>query len=159
MNKDFIKVKGWVTLCSYYFIDNDKTYLEKIEERTQNNLVTNEGKIFFAKKIINELSDIVISKIGMGLEDDPALVTDTELGQQFFEKEITSITTADNGNKNIIKFRTAILTGEGQGSIKELGLFTSNNIMVCRIVLDVPFIKITDEILTIEWSLQIGDSI
>lgn len=155
MNKDLLSVKGWVTLSSYYFIDSDKTHLEKIEEITQNNLVTNSGKIFFAKKIIDDLSNVSISKIGIGSDDTTAVVTNTELGQSFFEKPIINSTTTNN----IIKFQTAILTNEGSGSIRELGLFTSDNTMVCRIVLNTPFIKLADEILTIEWFLQVGDSI
>lgn len=157
MNKDLFPIKGWVTLSRYYFVDNDKTHLKKIEERTQNNLVTNNGKIFFANRIINELSNITFSKIALGSNGTAANVTNTELGQQFFEKPIIKPVAIETNN--IIKFQTAILTNEGTGSIRELGLFTSNNIMVCRIVLNTPFIKISDEIITIEWFLQVGDSI
>lgn len=156
MNTDFVNVKGWVTLRSYCFTDKDKSYLQKIKEKTQNNLVTNNGKIFFANKIINELENVSISKIAIGSGNILPTVTDTSLDNQFFEKPIINSIIESN---NIIKFQTAILTNEGAGSVNELGLFTSNNNMVCKIVLTTPFVKIIDEILTIEWFLQIGDSI
>lgn len=157
MNKDIINVKGWVNLTTYHFTDNDKTHLEKIKEKTQSNLVTNNGKIFFSKKIIDdpEVNNVNITKIKLGSSDTPALVTDKQLSEQFFEKEIIKAITENN----IIEFKTAILNDEGSGLIKELGLFTSNNIMICRIILDTPFLKLIDEILTIEWFLQVGDSI
>lgn len=154
--KEIVNVKGWVTLSSYYFIDKDKTYLESIETITQNNLVTSAGKNFFAKKIIDDSSieGISISDIAIGQGDTVAAIGNTSLNDEFFRKPISVKEIQSDGNVTL--YKTAIPIGEGVGTVRELGLFASDNTLICRIVLDQPFLKVLDELLTIEWFIQIG---
>jgi hypothetical protein len=155
MINDSITVKGNVDITLF-----DKDGNVKQHEYVKN-LVTTLGKNFIARKLVDSFIEGVspdkIQKIGIGIGTTAANVADTTLANQV-QINNTHNQTVDNVNTNQASYITTFLENQPavQRTISEVGLFTNNDVMVCRTVLSSTFTKATTDYLVVNWTLQIG---
>lgn len=124
-----------------------------IHSATRKNIVTDGGKELLARKMIGDTE--TISAIGIGSGDTPATVGDTTLENSLAQTDVRFQSTENNIASFISTFEENV--PEEQVTVKEVGLFSdNNNLLVCRTILDTPFVKATTDYLVINWKLQIG---
>jgi len=142
-----IGVQGFV---SYKIYDNGKL----VEEVKRKNLIVNSGLNAFCRVIAGEL-DYEIRKIGVGdsyIKPDPTqtslLGTNTHIWniKQKYEEQSNGFNfiwrlTEDHFNENIIR---------------EIGLFTANNILVSRIIVDKEIKKIASLSIEGKWEIYLN---
>lgn len=116
------------------------------------NLVTTEGKEFLTRKLVSDPEEIVSIVIGGG--DTPADLADTEIESDLSARTVRFQSTEDNIASFISTFEEDEPTTDS--TVREVGLLTDNDLLVCRAVLDTPFVKATTDYLVINWKLQIG---
>lgn len=145
MITDKIKFEGRVTAELY-----EKTDL--IQRIEQPNLVVDTGKAYLVNKILsNDLPPIDRIAIGSGstfpLDSDETLRDQTAITTILF-KQIEDL--------NVLTFISTFPEGVGSGDIREVGLFTDDNTMICRTTFSTPFNKQPSQFLTITWKLQVA---
>lgn len=116
------------------------------------NLVTTEGKKFLTRKLISDPEEIASIVIGGG--DTPADLTDTEIENELSVRSVRFQSTENNIASFISTFEENEPTTDS--TVREVGLLTDSDLLVCRAVLDTPFVKATTDYLVINWKLQIG---
>lgn len=169
-----VKIKGEV------FITIKKSNGEVVDEYIHN-VVTNDGKEFFAKKIFESNSDARVSQIGIGTNDAAHVVTNTitsfNATSPIIKKDIiaspVSTIQVENGVANVITFISTFfdttsdtLGGGTPVAIKEVALIGLSNdspqeeVLLCRTTFDdspnVGFTKTDQDIITITWKLTIS---
>lgn len=150
MQKENISIKGIVELSLYDSSTNELKYNEVV-----NNLVTTNGKNFIAKKIIDEDDSVTVKSIKIGDDSTAANVSDTDVVSELAEADIR-FSFVDNTNTNTVNFTTTFEEGVGTGTIREIGLFDSQSVLLCRTVTSSPFTKTSTDYLVVTWKLQIG---
>lgn len=133
------------------------------DQRYVRNLVTSAGKDFLARKIIhgafnegtgtvNETEDV--SSIAIGSGTTAAALADTALETELADADIRFSSTENN----IASFITTFEENVGTGTVSEVGLLSdaSPELLICRTVLDTPFVKSSTDYLVVNWKLQIG---
>lgn len=146
--KDVVTIRGVPTIELY---DEDGNLKQSL---TDNNLIVQSGKNYFARKIINETggdtSDITVFSAGNGTS--PASVSDSTLESQTGVTNISDYFV--NGNE--ITFFGGFIQGAATGTVSELGVLTDNSTLISRIVLSDPFEKAESDFLNVNWKIQIG---
>jgi hypothetical protein len=151
-SNDTLSVKGFV---SYTLTDKDGNIKN---QNTEQNLVMSAGKNFFCRKILGDsaVANINIAKIAFGSGNTPPAADDVTLVSQLTEGNIA----ADNKfiEGNIMTYVVTFGPGDGTGIVREVGLLNnaSPNLLICRMVLDNPFEKLSTDFLTLSWRIQIG---
>lgn len=149
---DRIPVTGIVTIT---FIDPD-TGAHTRDPITDYNLVTDAGKNFMIKKIIDDLTvtSSTISRIEFGQGSTPPTGSDTQVQVPLVDIPIASKDATDN----LGEFIGVLGAGVGTGTISEVGLLTSDSprLLISRIVLTTPFTKGPSENIQINWRIKIG---
>lgn len=147
--KETLKVKG---IVDFKITDANGNL---IKEWTEHNLITNAGRTFFAKKILDDfsVSGLVVDFIALGSSDTPAQPTNTFLNAEE-ERVLISFKSVENG---IATFVSSV-SGPEQYEVREAGLFNNDdpNTLLAHLILDNPFTKVSNEFLTIVWKVQIG---
>lgn len=145
MISDKIKFEGHVTAELYEQSD----LIQKIE---QPNLVVDTGKIYLANQILNG-DQPLIDRIGIGSGSSVPLDSDEVLDEQ---TAITTILFKQIEDLNVLTFISTFPEGIGSGDIREVGLFTDDNTMICRTTFSTPFNKQPSQFLNITWKLQVA---
>jgi len=116
------------------------------------NLVTTAGKEFLTRKLISDPE--AISSIAIGSGDTAATLADTALETSVSERSIRFESTENN----IASFISTFEENEPSvdSTIREVGLLSDQDLLICRAVLTTPFTKATTDYLVINWKLQIG---
>lgn len=126
-----------------------------LREWTENNLITNAGRTFFAKKILDDfsVSGSIIDFIALGSNDTTALPTNTFLNAEE-ERVLINFKNVENGNATFV----SSVSGSDQYEVREAGLFTNDDpaVLLAHLILDTAFTKVSNEFLTIIWKVQIG---
>ncbi len=153
MITDQLQIKGIVQIDQYR--DGAKVHSEVV-----NNLVTTRGKeilverCFFAEDPDHTSPDITAIKIGN--DDTAATVAQTDLiGATKLSKDIIAKETEDNEMKYFTTFIDKAEETLG-AMIREVGLFSDDNEMICRTVLTTPITKEETDLLSIYWKIVIG---
>jgi len=146
--KDLISITGRPTITLYDRHGNVKQSLE------EDNLIVDTGKNFIIQKVFDRLNDPVpeIDTIAAGDGTTAAAASDTSLENQLGETVISNYSVTDN---EITLFAT-ISENVATGTINELGVLTSDDTLISRIVVSTPFEKAASDFLNISWSIQIG---
>lgn len=142
---DTIQSSGYVKFCL-------KRKGKTIYSHEQNNLIVTTGKEFFTRRIFQN-SEEVISTIGLGTSSQEASLEDIQLIDQAGVRREVEFPTI---NGNIIEYVGTFPEGVATGFINEVGLFTNQNTMVSRTVIDTPFDKTNQDFLNIIWQIQIA---
>jgi len=144
-----LQIKGVV---EFKITDSDGNL---IREWTENNLITNAGRTFFARKIIDDfsVSGSVIDFIALGSNDTTALPTNTFLNAEE-ERTLINFKNVENGTATFV----TSVSGSEQYEVREAGLFTNDTpaSLLAHLILNNPFTKVSNEFLTIIWKIQIG---
>lgn len=147
--KESLSIKGKVKIEIFNSLG------ELLEERSFNNLVTTAGKSFIARKLVDQVDEERIFSIGIGSGSTAANIADTEL-----ETELANVENSYNIYDELTENTTIHLAkfgqGIGTGTINEVGLFTSSNVLVCRAIVGTPIVKASDQIINISWELTVG---
>jgi len=150
MKEETIDLKGIVTINIF---DHLGKLTRTIEE---NNLVTNAGKNFFVNKIIDDpsVAGSAVQSIAVGSGSTAPTETNTSLENETGRIQVSSISSSNN----IGEFVTSLSAGVATGTIQEAGLYTSDDIpvLISRIVLSSPFVKGSNESITVSWRFKIG---
>lgn len=148
--KEDVAVKGIVT---FRVLDENNDVVRTV---THDNLVTDAGKNYFVKKIIEDPSIVgsAISNIAVGDGTTAPDTSDTSLENEVARLNISFI----SANDNVGEFFTTIAQAVATGTISEAGLYTNDDspILVSRIVLNTPFTKLENESIQISWRFKIG---
>lgn len=147
--KETLKVKG---IVEFRITDAEGNL---VKEWTENNLITNAGRTFFAKKILDDfsVSGSVIDFIALGSVDTAAVATNTFLNAEE-ERVLINFKSVENGTATFV----TSVSGSEQYEVREAGLFTNDDpaVLLAHLILDTPFTKVSNEFLTIIWKVQIG---
>lgn len=147
--KETLKVKG---IVEFRITDAEGNL---VKEWTENNLITNAGRTFFAKKILDDfsVSGSVIDFIALGSDDTAAVATNTFLNAEE-ERVLINFKSVENGTATFV----TSVSGSEQYEVREAGLFTNDDpaVLLAHLILDTPFTKVSNEFLTIIWKVQIG---
>ncbi len=81
--------------------------------------------------------------------------SDTDLSDEKSKRDI-EFKFVDPNVKNKVHFISTFLGGVGTGTIREVGLFTNNDLLICKTVLSSPFTKSPTDYLIVNWKIQIG---
>lgn len=150
MKEETIDLKGIVT---FKIFDHRGRLTRTIEE---NNLVTSAGKNYFVNKIIDDpsIAGSAIQSIAVGSGNIAPSVGDTSLENETGRIQVAAISSSEN----IGEFVTSLSAGVATGTIQEAGLYTSDDtpILISRIVLSSPFVKESNESITVSWRFKIG---
>lgn len=120
---DNSKVKG------AYIVENVDTG----EKRTYHNVITQNWFTNVFKAINGDpTADLIITSLATGDGLTPALKTNTELENELFRKNVTSI----SYTSTFIKITTLLAITESNFQIKEIGMFTSSGI-ISRVNVDI----------------------
>jgi hypothetical protein len=122
----------------------------------QKNLVMSAGKHFFVKKISDhdDVIGIKVAQIGVGTGSEAPTLNDVDL-----ENKISNVPIAFRSvENNIMTFTTTFGPGVATGTIREVGLYNDASpvVLLCRMVLNNPFVKTDTDFLTLSWRIQIG---
>jgi len=147
--RDYIQITGRPTITLYDQYGNVKQHLE------EDNLIVDAGKNFIIKKAFDQFDDPApeIDTIAAGDGNTAAAASaDISLENQIGETAISSYSVSDN---QITLFATL---GENvaTGTINELAVLSSDNVLISRIVVSTPFEKTTTDFLNISWSIEVG---
>lgn len=144
MQNDMITVKGYVKLE----LGSNGTVHNTHE---QNNLIVDTGKNYFANRIYQNSAEI-ISSIAIGTSQFNVSDGDTSLVQEIARRNIEFSEIEDN----ILEYIVTFPEGIGTGLIAEMGLFTNDDRMISRTVLENTFDKTENSFLNVVWKLQIA---
>lgn len=146
--KDILKITGRPTITLYDSNGNVKQHLE------EDNLIVDAGKNFIVQKAFDQISEPApsINTIAAGDGTTAASASDTSLENQIGETVISSYSVANN---QITAFAT-LSENVATGTINELGILTSDDTLISRIVVSTPFEKTSTDFINISWSIQIG---
>lgn len=139
---EYIKVTGKLKVT---LTDPDGT--EHITDYT-NNIMVN-GKVLIAKWISNQ-KPLAPNFMAVGTETAAVNPSQTKLESEVYRKAVNS--SINEGSKAIIDCMYG--QGEAIGSLKEAGLFTENNVMFARALIDVQ--KGIYQNLTISWEVTVS---
>lgn len=151
-----VDIKG---IVSFKLFSKDR---KLIHDQTINNLVTDNGSNFLAKRLIHPLDTNFryVQYIGLGEGSKPANKTDVSLDEGFAYAEIINQSIE---NFSIASYSTTFSEEPSETvdkTVKEVGLFTnfidSNRILISRAVLSNPFIKSPTDFLIVNWKIKIG---
>lgn len=158
MFNEKVSIKGRVKFTLYRKNDN-------VIEFEVPNLVTDIGKELIAERIFRDnLANVAtFSSIGVGNSNEIATALDTELqGNLTILKPIESERKSLTGNEiffNVTFFDNAedtLSENNTEVAIQEVGLFSSSNELICRTVLNEPFIKFETDLVNVTWGIRIG---
>jgi len=146
--KDSIQITGRPTITLYDQYGNVKQHLK------EDNLIVDTGKNFIIKKTFDRFDDPApeIDTIAAGDGTTAAAASDTSLENQLGETVISSYSVADN---QITLFAT-LSENVATGTISELAVLSSDDVLISRIVVSTPFEKTTTDFLNISWSIEVG---
>jgi len=146
--KDSIQITGRPTITLYDQYGNVKQHLEEY------NLIVDAGKNFIIKKAFDRFDDPApeIDTIAAGDGNTAAAASDTSLENQLGETAISSYSVTDN---QVSLFAT-LSENVATGTISELAVLSSDDILISRIVVSTPFEKTTTDFLNISWSIEVG---
>ena len=146
--KDTIKITGRPTITLYDRHGNVKQHLE------EDNLIVDAGKNFIIKKAFDRFPDPApeIDTIAAGDGTTAAAASDTSLENQLGETVISSYSVTDN---EITLFAT-LSENVATGTVSELAVLSSDDVLISRIVVSTPFEKAASDFLNISWSIQVG---
>lgn len=116
------------------------------------NLITTVGKEFLTRKVVSDPEAVI--KIGIGAGDTAADLSDTQLEDSILERDVRFESTENNIASFISTFEENAPATDT--TVREVGLLTDNDLLVCRAVLNTPFTKATTDYLVINWKIQIG---
>ena len=146
--KDSIQITGRPTITLYDQYGNVKQHLE------EDNLIVDAGKNFIIKKAFDRFDNPApeIDTIAAGDGNTAAASSDISLENQIGETAISSYSVSDN---QITLFATL---GENvaTGTISELAVLSSDDVLISRIVVSTPFEKAASDFLNISWSIEVG---
>jgi len=146
--KDTIKITGRPKITLYDIHGNVKQHLE------EDNLIVDAGKNFIIKKVFDRFDDPApeIDTIAAGDGTTAAAASDTSLENQLGETVISNYSVTNN---EITLFATL---GENvaTGTINELAVLSSDDVLISRIVVSTPFEKAASDFLNISWNIAIG---
>jgi hypothetical protein len=125
---------------------------ELLHEQEVRNLVTDAGKALLTRKLIGDTE--AIQSIGIGSGSTPATGSDTELESEVAEVDVRFQSTENNIASFIATFEENVPSSDT--TVREVGLFSDQDLLICRTVLDSSFVKATTDYLVINWKLQIG---
>jgi hypothetical protein len=141
-----VDIRGDVEIRLY---SNDGSLVHKEDVR---NLVTDAGKNLLTRKLIGDSESIQSIAIGEG--STTATGSDTSLETEVANVDVRFQSTENNIASFIATFEENVPTTNK--TIREVGLISDNDLLICRTVLDTPFVKSTTDYLVINWKLQIG---
>jgi len=146
--RDYIQITGRPTITLYDQYGNVKQHLE------EDNLIVDAGKNFIIKKAFDRFDDPApeIDTIAAGDGTTTVTASDTSLENQIGETAISSYSVTDN---QITLFST-LSENVATGTISELAVLSSDDVLISRIVVSTPFEKTTTDFLNISWSIQVG---
>jgi len=146
--RDYIQITGRPTITLYDQYGNVKQHLE------EDNLIVDAGKNFIIKKAFDRFDDPApeIDTIAAGDGTTAVAASDTSLENQLGETVISSYSVADN---QITLFAT-LSENVATGTISELAVLSSDDVLISRIVVSTPFEKTTTDFLNVSWSIQVG---
>lgn len=146
--KDMIRFIGRPEITLYDLNGNVKQHLK------EDNLIVDTGKNFLIKSAFNQFDDPVptINTIAAGDGTTSVTASDTALENQLGETTISSYSVSDN---QITLFAT-LLEQVATGTINELGVLSSDDVLISRIVVSTPFEKAASDFLNISWAIEIG---
>jgi len=146
--RDYIQITGRPTITLYNQYGNIKQHLE------EDNLIVDTGKNFIIKKAFDRFDDPVpeIDTIAAGDGTTAVAASDASLENQLGETIISSYSVTDN---QITLFAT-LSENVATGTISELAVLSSDDILISRIVVSTPFEKTTTDFLNISWSIEVG---
>ena len=146
--RDSIQITGRPTITLYDQHSNVKQHLE------EDNLIVDAGKNFIIKKSFDQFNGATpeINTIAAGDGTTAAAASDTALENQLGETAISSYTVTDN---QITLFGT-LSENVATGTISELAVLSSDDVLISRIVVSTPFEKTATDFLNISWSIEVG---
>lgn len=138
-----LSIKGRVEIALY---SNSK----RIKHLVLDNLVVATGKQVIADILAEKGVEIAYLAVGSG--NTQPQVSDTALEQEIARKAITM----RSANMNQARFDTFIDTLEMVGMWREIGLFSSDNRLVARALINPEMNKGSSNTATISWSITIA---
>ena len=123
-----------------------------IQTQDFSNLVTTNGKELLTRKLVGDTEAVESIEIGTGTT--AADLVDTVMENTVASEDIRFQSTENNIASFIATFAENVPTQDE--TISEVGLISDNDLLICRAVLDTPFVKATTDYLVINWKLQIG---
>lgn len=144
---DNLNVKGTVSVKVYSVTQGTLVHAQEF-----NNLVTTAGKEFLTRKVVSDPEAVI--KIGIGGGDAAADLSDTQLEDTILERDVRFESIENNIASFISTFEEDAPATDT--TVREVGLLTDNDLLVCRAVLNTPFTKATTDYLVINWKIQIG---
>ena len=123
-----------------------------IQTQDFSNLVTTGGKEFLTRKLVSDPE--VVDSIEIGIGTTAADLSDTVMENTVASEDIRFQSTENNIASFIATFAENVPPQDE--TISEVGLISDNDLLICRAVLDTPFVKATTDYLVINWKLQIG---
>ena len=146
--KDTIQITGRPTITLYDRYGNVKQHLE------EENLIVDSGKNFIIKKAFDRFDDPApeIDTIAAGDGTTAVTASDTSLENQIGETVISSYSVINN---QIGLFAT-LIENVATGTISELAVLSSDDVLISRIVVSTPFEKAASDFLNISWNITVG---
>lgn len=141
-----VNVRGYVEIILY------SQGGSVVHEQVIQNLVTDAGKALLTRKLIGDTE--AIQSIGIGTGNTPATGSDSALESGVAEVDVRFQSTENNIASFIATFEENVPAANQ--TIGEVGLLSDEDLLICRTVLDTPFVKSTTDYLVINWKLQIG---
>lgn len=143
---DSIKAVGAVLLQVY----KDDQLVSTVED---NNLVVNLGRTNVSRLLGGDAAGKAITQIGIGTNGAATALSDTTL-TNLFKKAISSVSYPDLQS---VRFEFDILAEEGNGiTIRELGLFSSGDVLFARKVRTGEIVKDATVRITGSWTITVN---
>lgn len=122
------------------------------DERTEKNLVVNDGLYFIVDRMVGTASAIM-SHMAIGSGAVAAAAGNTTLGTELGRVAITS----DVNTNNQVTYVATFGAGVGTGAVTEAGIFNdpAAGDMLCRTVFSVVN-KAADDVMTINWTITLN---
>jgi len=148
MMQESFTIRGVPTITLYDQYGNVKQHLK------EDNLIVDTGKNFITKKIFDRFDDPApeINTIAAGDGTTAAAASDTALENQIGETVINSYSVTDNETTLFATLSENVATG----TISELAVLSSDDVLISRIVVSTPFEKAASDFLNISWSIEVG---
>lgn len=151
-NKDQIIAKGTVILKLY-----DSGSLQPKKTVTVKNMIVNGGLDFFIMKAADITTD-TLEKIGISNGSTAVTLNDTTLADPYDDAEYSNIRFKSKTDTGEILLEAVFVKHQFVGTINEIGLFSSNDIMIARTIIpeDQLFEKTEDDFLSVMWKIKLG---
>jgi len=127
----------------------------EIEQRIIDNVVVKTGKQRIAELMLG-LSNKIFNKIGVGSDNTTPTEDDTALGSQIGDKKTCTVLETTGADNSIARSRTFFGTQENNGTWREAGWFTEDNVMLARALISPEISKTSAKTVTLKWEVTVG---